>query len=134
MTYGSYHAPIWGLDLSYSIAGALRHRLISERPLGSYGLGFRCVSHPQCESQNRPRCIGRNLRFRAPSLRASQLASTTRGDSNRSDRRGKIGEKIVDLSRRQSHQELSNRARPEPSGREAGRRRHENTRRNLQDR
>jgi hypothetical protein len=38
--------PLFGaLDLSYSIAGALRHRLISERPLGSYGLGFRRVSH-----------------------------------------------------------------------------------------
>jgi L,D-transpeptidase catalytic domain len=71
------------------------------------------------------RGIGHRVRFRALLLCTSQLASATGGNNNRSDRRGKIGEKIVDLSRRQPDQDLSNRVRSEPSGREARRRRHE---------
>ena len=97
---------------------------------------FHSARHVLCQrcEQSVPRRIHRNLRLRALRLRASQLASVTRGNNNRSDRRRKIGEEVVHFSRGQARQELSNRFRSEPNWREAKRGRHENSGRNLQDR
>src|SRR4029077_989965 len=91
----------------------------------------RQVSCRRCE-QSHPRRVHCNLHFSALLLCALQLASPPRGNNHRSDSCGKISEKIVDLSRQQAGQALSNRFGAKSFRRETGRRRHENTGRNLQ--
>src|SRR5260370_41275965 len=101
--------------------------------------GFVCVLDKaietwQCESEAHLRCISHDLRFGALLLRASQLATAIARNHNRQDYRRKIGAEIVDLSRWQADQNLSNRTREQPGGAKAGRRRHENTRGHLHNR
>src|SRR5207249_10848932 len=68
------------------------------------------VETSQCEAQDCNR-IYRDLRFGSLLLRTSQLASAVVRNNNRPTCRRKITKEIVDLSRGQADQNLSNRAR-----------------------
>src|SRR5439155_11960161 len=84
-------------------------------------------------SKNHP-AIYRHLCAGHLSLRPPQLASVVRRNDNRSDRRRKNSEKIVDLSRRQADQDVPSTIRAEPGWLKARGGRHENAGRYLQDR
>src|SRR5206468_9972662 len=93
----------------------------------------RAVETSQCEAQDCHR-IYRDLRFGSLLLRTSQLAPTVVRNNNRPNCRRKITKAIVDLSRWQADQDLSNRARSYCGWAKAGRRRYENARGHLQNR